>query len=75
MMVLTTGSKTLFQSCLCKLRLQVNLAQACSFPHLRQLMGFSLSHLKKVTRGFPCLGFRMSAGRLGSCAVMPNLDT
>lgn len=38
-------------------------------------MDFSLSHLKKVTRGFSCLGFRMSAGRLGSCALMPSLDT
>lgn len=64
-----------FQSCLCKLKLQVNVAQAFSFPHPRQLMNFLLSHLKKFARGFPCLWFRMSAGRLGSCALMPSLDT
>lgn len=62
-----------FQSCLCKLKLQVNVAQAFSFPHPRQLMDFSLSHLKKLASSY--LWFRMSAGRLGSCALMPSLDT
>lgn len=69
---LTVNSFPSFQCWLPQLKLQVNHAQAFSFPHSRQLRDFSLSYLKKVTRGFPCLAFRMTAGRRDNCACLSN---
>jgi len=67
-----TANSHFFPELASEVNLQVNLAQAFGFLHPRRLRDFSLSHLKKVTRGSPCLGFTVSAGRPENCARLSN---